>query len=42
MELLQPWTALLPAATELSVDASDDLQHMNNFFATTFLRYCYN
>jgi hypothetical protein len=35
MELMQPWTVLLPTA-EVSVDVSEDLQHVNNIFVTIF------
>jgi hypothetical protein len=35
MELLQPRTALLPAAGDVSVDVLEDLQHMNK-------KICYN
>jgi hypothetical protein len=35
MELMQPRTALLPAAGEVSVDVLEDLHHMNK-------KICYN
>jgi hypothetical protein len=32
----------MPVAGEVSVDVTEDLQHMNNYFANFFLRFCYN